>query len=345
MTLKKLSALFIAAAMLPFSAIAEDHPIRLVIHGGAGTILKQNMTPEKEAEYKAKLEQSLKAGYEVLNKGGTSIDAVIASIKIMEDSPLFNAGKGAVFTNDGRNELDASIMDGKTLMAGAVAGVTTIKNPIEAAHTVMTKSPHVLMVSKGAEQFAVQNGLAQVQPDYFKTDFRWQQLQKAKEKEQIVLDHDGAKEKLAAINAEPLMYDYKYGTVGAVALDKDGNLAAGTSTGGMTNKRYGRVGDSPIIGAGTYANNNSVAVSATGSGEKFIRTSTAFNISSQVRFQKLPLDVASQNALKEVAEINGSGGVIVVDKKGNYAMEFNTAGMYRGTIAADGKPEVAIYGQ
>ncbi len=343
MILKKLSALFIAATLLPFSAVAENPPIRLVIHGGAGTILKQNITPEKEAEYKARLEESLKAGYAILNDGGTSIDAVIASIKVMENSPLFNAGKGAVFTNDGRNELDASIMDGKTLMAGAVAGVTTVKNPIEAAYAVMTKSPHVLMVSKGADQFAAQNGLTQVDPTYFKTDFRWQQLQKAKEKEQIILDHDD--NKLAALYIDPMMYDYKFGTVGAVALDRHGNLAAGTSTGGMTNKRYGRVGDSPIIGAGTYANNNSVAVSATGSGEKFIRTSTAFNISSQVRFQNLPLDVASKNALKEVADIDGSGGVIVVDKKGNYAMEFNTAGMYRGTIGTDGKPEIAIYGE
>lgn len=257
------------------------------------------------------------------------------------NSPLFNAGKGAVFTNDGRNELDASIMDGRTLMAGAVAGVTTVKNPIEAAHAVMTQSPHVLMVSKGADIFAANNGLEQVAPSYFKTDFRWQQLQKAKEKEQVILDHDGEK---VALYADPMMYDYKYGTVGAVALDQHGNLAAGTSTGGMTNKRYGRVGDSPLIGAGTYADNNTVAVSATGSGEKFIRTSTAYNISSQVKYQKTPLDTAARNALNEVAAIDGSGGVIVVDKKGGYTMEFNTAGMYRGTIGSDGKAQVAIYG-
>ncbi|NBM56594.1 beta-aspartyl-peptidase [Proteus sp. G2669] len=315
-------------------------PIRLVIHGGAGTITKDTITPEQEKEYKEKLTEALNAGYAVLNSGGTSIEAVQKSINVMEDSPLFNAGKGAVFTHDGRNELDASIMDGKTRNAGAVAGVTTVKNPINAAIAVMEKSPHVLMVSNGADVFAKEQGLTIVDPSYFRTENRWQQLQKAIEKEQIVLDHDG---KTAALFVDPMMYDYKYGTVGAVALDQHGNLAAGTSTGGMTNKRYGRVGDSPIIGAGNYADNETVAVSATGSGEMFIRTLTAFNIAAQVKYQNLPLEIAAQNALDEVKAINGSGGVIVLDKSGNYTMSFNSEGMYRGTIGNDGKPVVAIY--
>lgn len=315
-------------------------PIRLVIHGGAGTITKDTITPEQEKEYKEKLAEALNAGYAVLNSGGTSIEAVQKSINVMEDSPLFNAGKGAVFTHDGRNELDASIMDGKTRNAGAVAGVTTVKNPINAAIAVMEKSPHVLMVSNGADVFAKEQGLTIVDPSYFRTENRWQQLQKAIEKEQVVLDHDG---KTAALFVDPMMYDYKYGTVGAVALDQHGNLAAGTSTGGMTNKRYGRVGDSPIIGAGNYADNETVAVSATGSGEMFIRTLTAFNIAAQVKYQNLPLEIAAQNALDEVKAINGSGGVIVLDKSGNYTMSFNSEGMYRGTIGNDGKPVVAIY--
>ncbi|WYX00937.1 isoaspartyl peptidase/L-asparaginase [Proteus vulgaris] len=315
-------------------------PIRLVIHGGAGTITKDTITPEQEKEYKEKLTEALNAGYAVLNSGGTSIEAVQKSINVMEDSPLFNAGKGAVFTHDGRNELDASVMDGKTRNAGAVAGVTTVKNPINAAIAVMEKSPHVLMVSNGADLFAKEQGLTIVDPSYFRTEHRWQQLQKAIEKEQVVLDHDG---KTAALFIDPMMYDYKYGTVGAVALDQHGNLAAGTSTGGMTNKRYGRVGDSPIIGAGNYADNETVAVSATGSGEMFIRTLTAFNIAAQVKYQNLPLEKAAQNALDEVKAINGSGGVIVLDKSGNYTMSFNSEGMYRGTIGNDGKPVVAIY--
>ena len=323
------------------SAFANTQsPIRLVIHGGAGTITKDTITPEQEKEYKEKLTEALNAGYAVLNSGGTSIEAVQKSINVMEDSPLFNAGKGAVFTHDGRNELDASIMDGKTRNAGAVAGVTTVKNPINAAIAVMEKSPHVLMVSNGADVFAKEQGLTIVDPSYFRTENRWQQLQKAIEKEQVVLDHDG---KTAALFVDPMMYDYKYGTVGAVALDQHGNLAAGTSTGGMTNKRYGRVGDSPIIGAGNYADNETVAVSATGSGEMFIRTLTAFNIAAQVKYQNLPLETAAQNALDEVKAINGSGGVIVLDKSGNYTMSFNSEGMYRGTIGNDGKPVVAIY--
>ncbi|HHN8582204.1 TPA: isoaspartyl peptidase/L-asparaginase family protein [Providencia rettgeri] len=331
----------ILTASFSLQAIAAtETPIRLVIHGGAGTITKNTITPEQEKAYQDKLNEALKAGYNVLNKGGSSLDAVQASINVMEDSPLFNAGKGAVFTHDGKNEMDASIMDGSNLKAGAVAGVTNIKNPINAAYAVMTKSPHVMMVSKGAEQFAAEQGIEIVDPSYFRTDFRWEQLQKAKEKEKVVLDHDG---KTSALFVDPMLYDYKYGTVGAVALDKQGNLAAGTSTGGMTNKRYGRVGDSPIIGAGNYADNNTVAVSATGSGEMFIRTATAHNIAAQVKYNKATLSDASRNALDDVKAIGGSGGVIVLDKSGNYAMEFNSEGMYRGTIGDDGIPHVSIY--
>lgn len=339
MKLSLLGCLFTLS--LAFNAYAaNESPIRLVIHGGAGTITKDTITPEQEKAYQDKLNEALQAGYAILDKGGSSLDAVQASINVMEDSPLFNAGKGAVFTNEGKNEMDASIMDGSNRKAGAVAGVTNIKNPINAAYAVMTKSPHVLMVSKGAEKFAQEQNIEIVDPSYFRTDFRWEQLQKAKEKEKIVLDHDG---KNAALFIDPMMYDYKYGTVGAVALDKQGNLAAGTSTGGMTNKRYGRVGDSPIIGAGNYADNNTVAVSATGSGEMFIRTATAYNIAAQVKFNKATLSDAARNALDEVKAFDGSGGVIVLDKTGNYAMEFNSEGMYRGTIGNDGVSHVSIY--
>lgn len=336
-----LTSALLATSLFSAATLAAEPPIRLVIHGGAGTIVKSTITPQQEAEYKAKLDEALQAGYKVLESGGTSLDAVQRAINVMEDSPLFNAGKGAVFTHDGRNELDASIMDGKTLAAGAVAGVTTIKNPINAAYTVMTRSPHVLMVSNGAEVFLKKEGLETVDPAYFRTEHRWKQLQKAIEKEQVVLDHDGK----TAYTYDPLMYDYKFGTVGAVALDKAGNLAAGTSTGGMTNKRYGRVGDSPLIGAGTYADNNTVAVSATGSGEKFIRTAMAYNIASQVKYNKTPLATAANNALDEVKAIDGSGGVIVLDAKGDYTMAFNTAGMYRGAIGNDGKKEIAVFGE
>ncbi|KAB7692858.1 beta-aspartyl-peptidase [Plesiomonas shigelloides] len=336
-----LTSALLATSLFSAATLAAEPPIRLVIHGGAGTIVKSTITPQQEAEYKAKLDEALQAGYKVLESGGTSLEAVQRAINVMEDSPLFNAGKGAVFTHDGRNELDASIMDGKTLAAGAVAGVTTIKNPINAAYTVMTRSPHVLMVSNGAEVFLKKEGLETVDPAYFRTEHRWKQLQKAIEKEQVVLDHDGK----TAYTYDPLMYDYKFGTVGAVALDKAGNLAAGTSTGGMTNKRYGRVGDSPLIGAGTYADNNTVAVSATGSGEKFIRTATAYNIASQVKYNKTPLATAANNALDEVKAIDGSGGVIVLDTKGDYTMAFNTAGMYRGAIGNDGKKEIAVFGE
>lgn len=313
----------------------------MVIHGGAGTILKKNMTPEKEAAYTAALTQALQAGYDKIKAGKTSLDAVEAAIHIMEDSPLFNAGKGAVFTHEGKNEMDAAIMDGKTLMAGSVAGVTTIRNPISAARAVMEKSEHVMMVGKGAEVFAKQAGLTIVDPSYFYTKERWDGLQKALAEDSVkaVLDHSEKKSmKLGTINK-----DYKFGTVGAVALDNKGNLAAGTSTGGMTNKKYGRVGDAPIIGSGTYANNLTAGISCTGWGEFFIRTVVGHDISALMEYKGLSVAEAAKLVLDKTAKLGGDGGLIALDAKGNVTMPFNTAGMYRGTVTSDGKIMVQIY--
>lgn len=319
------------------TASADTSPIRLVIHGGAGTITRRKLTADLEQAYRQVLSQSLAAGHAVLEAGGSSIDAVIAAIVVMEDSPLFNAGKGSVFSNNGRNELDASIMDGSTRMAGAVAGVTTIRNPIRAAHAVMTQSAHVMLIGQGADAFAAEKGLEIVDPSYFHTQFRWNQLQKAIAEERVLRDHD------AGPDTPPPDVDEKRGTVGAVALDRHGNLAAGTSTGGLTNKRFGRVGDSPVIGAGTYADNRSVAVSATGTGEMFIRTVAAFNTAAQVRLQHITITEAADNTLADIAAIGGDGGLIVLDAKGNYAMRFNTSGMYRGIIGSDGIVRVKIF--
>ena len=319
------------------TARVNTSPIRLVIHGGAGTITRSKLTVELEQAYTQVLEQSLTAGYAVLAAGGSSIDAVIAAIVVMEDSPLFNAGKGAVFSNAGRNELDASIMDGSTRMAGAVAAVTTIRNPIRAAHAVMTKSAHVMLIGQGADAFAAEKGLEIVDPSYFYTQFRWNQLQKAIAEERVLRDHD-----VDPDTPQPDR-DEKRGTVDAVALDCQGNLAAGTSTGGLTNKRFGRVGDSAVIGAGTYADNRSVAVSGTGTGEMFIRTAAAFNTAAQVRLQRVPITEAADNTLAEIAAIGGDGGLIVLDAKGDYAMRFNTRGMYRGTIGSDGIARLSIF--
>ncbi|SCX50953.1 isoaspartyl peptidase/L-asparaginase family protein [Nitrosospira sp. Nsp1] len=319
----------------------DTSPIRLVIHGGAGTITRSKLTKELEQAYTQVLAQSLTAGYAVLDAGGSSIDAVIAAIVVMEDSPLFNAGKGAVFSNAGRIELDASIMDGSTRMAGSVAAVTTIRNPIRAAHAVMTKSAHVMLMGQGADAFAAEMGLEIVDPSYFYTQFRWNQLQKAIAEERLMQDHD-----VVPNTPQPQMdekVDEKRGTVGAVALDRHGNLAAGTSTGGITNKRFGRVGDSSVIGAGTYADNRSIAVSATGTGEIFIRTVAAFNTAAQVRLQQIPIIEAADNTLAEIAAIGGDGGLIVLDAKGNHAMRFNTRGMYRGTIGSDGIVRVGMF--
>lgn len=324
---------------LSLQAQKNKQKITLVIHGGAGTILKENMTPEKEVAYQQKLEEALSKGYAVLENGGTSLEAIVSAIKIMEDSPLFNAGKGAVFTNEGRNEMDASIMDGNTNMAGAVAGVTTIKNPIAAALAVMSQSQHVMMAGAGAEKFAKQVGLEIVDPSYFHTDRRYNQLKYIREKEETQLDHDSDQGSIR--NMYP---NQKFGTVGAVALDQYGNLAAGTSTGGMANKRYGRIGDAPIIGAGTYASNEACAVSATGHGEYFIRSVVAYDIAALMKYKKLPLDEAADEVvMKKLVDIGGGGGIIAVDKNGNIAMPFNTAGMYRGYIKEKGGAKVFIY--
>jgi len=319
----------------------------LVIHGGAGTILKKNMTPEKEAAYNKALNEALQAGHAILKNGGTAMDAVVAAVKVMEDSPLFNAGKGAVFTNEGKNELDASIMDGSNLKAGSVAGVTTIKNPITAARAVMDKSEHVMMVGTGAEKFAKQQGVEVVDPAYFYTEDRRNSLMRLKKEDstKMELDHDSTtKDNEEAMIKQPSNKDHKYGTVGAVALDVHGNLAAATSTGGMTNKRFGRVGDAPIIGAGTYAKNATCAVSCTGWGEFFIRLSVAKTVSDLMEYKNFSVKKATDELImKQVPELGGDGGLIAVDKNGNVAMPFNTEGMYRGYIKNDGKAVVKIY--
>lgn len=332
--------LLTAAGSANHSSNQKTHPFRLVIHGGAGTILKEKMTAERERAFRDKLTEALVAGHNVLKNGGRSLDAVEAAIKILEDSPLFNAGKGAVFTSAGTNELDAAIMDGATLKAGTVAGLKHVKNPISLARLVMEKSPHVMMIAEGAETFAKQNGIELVDEKYFFTEERWKQLQEAKEKEKQQNSTDKPERK----PNPPAYEDQKYGTVGAVALDKDGNLAAGTSTGGMTNKKYGRVGDSPIIGAGTYANNQTCAVSATGTGEYFIRSVVAYDISALMEYKKLSLkEAADIVVMKKVAKLGGTGGIIAIDKDGNIAMPFNTSGMYRGYADANGKTVVEIF--
>ena len=317
---------------------SEPGPITLVIHGGAGTIKRENMTPEREKAYREGLNQALEAGYEVLESGGGSLDAVIAAIKVMEDNPLFNAGKGAVFTNEGKNELDASIMDGSNLMAGAVAGVTTIKNPITAAYAVMTKSEHVMMAGKGAEKFAQDQGLEIVDPSYFFDSVRWEQLQRIKGKEL------GKEANNIDPYVDPYIKDRKFGTVGAVALDKNGNIAAGTSTGGMTNKKYGRVGDAPIIGAGTYANNATCGVSATGHGEYFIRLGVARDIASLMEYKGMSLEEAANEVINtKLEKLGGDGGIVALDRQGNISMTFNSEGMYRGFITKKGEGKTFIY--
>lgn len=313
----------------------------LVIHGGAGTILKKNMSPAMEEAYKASLKRALEKGYGVLQSGGSSLDAVEATVRVLEDDSLFNAGKGAVFTHEGRNELDAAIMSGKTGAAGAVAGITVVKNPISAARAVMEKSEHVMMIGPGAEKFAKEAGLEIVDPSYFRTESRWKGLQKAIQEDSLATARSNAytnPAKLSIINK-----DNKFGTVGAVALDKQGNLAAATSTGGMTNKKYGRVGDSPIIGAGTYANNNTVAVSCTGWGEYYIRNVVAYDLSALMEYKGLSVQDAGKTVIKKVGDMGGDGGLIALDKNGHMAMPFNTEGMYRGAVTQDGKIEIYIY--
>jgi L-asparaginase / beta-aspartyl-peptidase len=327
------------------AATAEKHPenqpnmetdkIGLAIHGGAGTIERSNVTPEREREYRAGLERALTAGYEILKRGGSSLDATEAAVRVLEDDPHFNAGKGSVFTSAGTNEMDAAIMDGKTLAAGAVASLKHIKNPISLARLVMEKSGHVMMDSEGAEAFAKENGIELVDQKYFFTQDRWDALQKIKAAE---------KSRTSGVGKKLLITDQdRHGTVGAVALDQNGNLAAATSTGGTTNKRPGRVGDSPVIGAGTYANNATCAVSATGDGEYFIRATVGRDVSALMEYRGMSLKEAAQAALEKAARLGGTGGLIAIDQQGNVTLPFNTAGMYRGYADQSGKFVVEIY--
>ncbi|HEY0863654.1 MAG TPA: isoaspartyl peptidase/L-asparaginase [Lacunisphaera sp.] len=335
--MKPISLLLLLSVLTAYGQPAP-RPHGLVIHGGAGVIERASMTPEREAEYRARLTEALNAGYAVLDRGGPALEAVTAAINVMEDSPLFNAGKGAVFNADGICELDASIMDGRTQAAGAIAGVHRIKNPINLARDVMLKSPHVMMAGEGAEKFAQSLGYELVPNEYFQTDWRREQLNKARAKEQ-----DG-KERTAAVPADYFTRTLRWGTVGCVALDQAGNLAAGTSTGGMTNKKFGRVGDAPIIGAGTYANNATCAVSATGWGEYFIRVGVARDIAAQMEYQGTPLREAAAATIAKVGKLGGDGGVIALDAQGNIALEFNSPGMYRAARFSHRPAFVAIYG-
>ncbi len=303
----------------------------IAIHGGAGTLVKGMMTPEKEAAYKNALQTALDAGYDILKNGGTSLDAVEIAVKHLEDTPLFNAGKGSVFTAGETHEMDAGIMDGKTLKAGAVSLITGIKNPVSLARDVMEKTEHVFLAGEGAIQLAKQLGYTLEDASYFYDEFRHQQWLDIKDSDTFQLDHSVKK-------------DSKFGTVGAVACDQYGTIAAATSTGGMTNKKFGRVGDSPMIGAGTYANNNTCAVSCTGSGEYFIRGVVAYDVSCLMEYKGLPLEAAAEEVINNrVLAIGGDGGLVAVDAKGNIAMPFNTEGMYRACKSSNGMEEVAIY--
>lgn len=330
--------LALAALMVPGETArsADSHAVTLVIHGGAGTILREQMTPERDAAIRAALTQALNAGYKVLQDGGTSMDAVEAAVCVLEDSPLFNAGRGSVFTSEGKNEMDAAVMDGASRKAGAVASVQGIKNPVRAARKVMDQTSHVMLVGDGAVNFAREQGLQFEDSAYFFTQERWDELKRTQEKEKEIQKEYGS-----------MAFPHTHlGTVGAVALDKHGNLAAATSTGGLTNKRWGRVGDSPLIGAGTYADNATCAVSCTGRGEVFIRSAAAHEVSALMRYQQLSVEKAAQRVVhEELVKLGGegTGGLIALDRRGRFAMECNTPGMYRGYIAADGKAHTFLY--
>jgi beta-aspartyl-peptidase (threonine type) len=307
--------------------------IAIAIHGGAGTLLKSEMSPEKEKVYLMALEKALKAGHEVLKNSGSALDAVEVAVQAMEDSPLFNAGKGSVFTADGSHEMDASIMTGNGRMAGAVCGITGVKNPIHLARKVMEETEHVMLAGSGAEEFARSIGMEFMSPEYFHDELRHAQWMSVRGTDTVALDHD--------INPEK-----KLGTVGAVAIDINGDLAAATSTGGMTNKKYGRIGDSPIIGSGTYANNATCAVSCTGSGEFFIRGVVAYEVSALMEFKGLSLKEACETVIQErLPELGGDGGLIAVDRSGNLCLTFNTPGMYRGHVNSSGEMTLGIYGE
>ncbi|MFH2142540.1 MAG: isoaspartyl peptidase/L-asparaginase [Bacteroidota bacterium] len=324
----KIFLIILMTLLLPLNVLKsqnKENEYVIVIHGGAGYMTEENTSVEKQKQYIDIIETALQTGKKMLDEGKNGLDVVEAIINIFEDSPLFNAGKGAVFTHQGKNELDASIMDGNTLNAGAVAGVTDIKNPISAARKVMTNSNHVLLTGNGASEFAKEQGLEIVDPKYFYTEENYRILQD-------VIKNESEKE------------DSKHGTVGCVVLDKEGNLAAGTSTGGMTNKRYGRVGDSPIIGAGTYASNKTCAVSCTGHGEYFIRYAVAYDLSAMMEYKQISVDQASEIIINEkLKNAGGSGGLIAVDKEGNIAMKFNTPGMIRAYLKSDGSKEIKFF--
>ncbi len=321
----------------------------IAIHGGAGTISKKSMTPEKEAAYLQALNDGLTAGYDILEKNGDALEAVKAAVIELENNILFNAGKGSVFTNTGTHEMDASIMDGKDLSAGAVAAICNVRNPVELAYIVMKKSEHVFLIGKGAEEFAKQNGIAFEPDEYFFSNFRYKQWQVMKEADEVALDHNVNPDDPDSSSAIPKAFgtedkEKKFGTVGAVACDANGNLAAGTSTGGMTNKRFGRVGDSPIIGIGTYANNKTCAISCTGHGEPFIKAVAAYDVSCLMEYKGLSLEGAmSIVVMDKLMKIDGEGGMIGVDANGNASLIFNSEGMYRGFCSSDGIKEVSIY--
>lgn len=338
-TVVLLMSLFVSSLIGDDLQAAEPR-LAIAIHGGAGTINKSEMSEEKRAKYEQKLQEAVTSGYTLLEQGKSSQEAVVAAIQVLENSPLFNAGKGAVYTFDGKHELDASIMDGKTLNAGAVSGVRTVKSPILLAKKVMDESVHVMLSGEGAELFAAEHGVQLVNNSYFDTDHRYQSLLKAKER--IKEAEKELKNFRAAHQSLPV--EYKVGTVGAVALDAHGNIAAGTSTGGMTAKRYGRVGDSPIIGAGTYANNDSCAVSATGHGEYFIRYNVAADICARMQYQGLSLKKAANKVVNGVLkEAGGAGGIIAVDRFGNISMPFNTQGMYRASKSSTQNLYIGIF--
>ena len=314
----------------------KTNAFAIVIHGGAGGVTRENFNEEQQNAYNQKLQEALNAGYAVLEKGGMSLDAVQAAIIVMENSPLFNAGKGAVYNSAGNQEMDASIMEGETLNCGAVAGVNHIKNPILAARIVMDKSEHVMLSGKGAEQMVSQFGIEMVDSTYFFTEKRYNQLKKIQEKEDLKLDHSSA--------LNHLMDDHKFGTVGAVAIDKKGSIAAGTSTGGMTNKKYGRIGDSPIIGAGTYANNLTCGISATGTGEYFIRTVAAHEVSNLIQYKGLnPREALHEVLFNQIGKLGGEGGMILIDKNGDISWDFNSDGMFRGYKKSTGESVVEMF--
>ena len=312
--------------------------ISIAIHGGAGTIVKEDMTVELEEAYRNALKDALNAGYAVLEIGGSAVNAVKAAVVVMEDNALFNAGKGAVFTKKGLNELDAAIMDGSTLNAGAIAGVRNIRNPVELAEEVMLHSGHVFLSGKGANDFAIKQGIKLESDEYFYSQYRYDQWREIRDSDLYQLDHKA--DKLVG-----LMKNKKFGTVGAVACDGEGNIAAATSTGGMTNKRFGRIGDSPMIGAGTYANNKTCAISCTGHGEIFIKAVAAYDVSCLMEYKNMTLQQACEEVvLKKLVALHGEGGLIGMDAKGNAALVFNSAGMYRGLKNSDGENTIAIYG-